>query len=179
MTENAKQQSAPNSQKAENLIAAYETADGRVEIHGLRGGYTVFVGERMVQNRLNGRDITCYLAHCLQAAHYKLSKQSGPSDAPEPTKAHEDIRERVLSERDRGHIVFRGLPGSFMGAKLDDFVEQPADGILYDLNRDEATVLTFIHDPKWVNDFAVALTIRKLVQQRDEARKSATPEQAG
>lgn len=57
-----------------NLIAQYETADGKVEIHGLRGGYAVFVGERMVQDRLNGQGIVCYLAHALQGAHYKLSK---------------------------------------------------------------------------------------------------------
>lgn len=105
-----------------------------------------------------------------------LEQQDGPLDAPAPTKAQEDIRERVLTERDKGNIVYRGLPGSFMGAKLDEFVEQPADGILYDLNRDEAVILTFIHEPKWVNDFAAAQVIRKLVQQRDEARQSAGAE---
>ena len=92
------------------------------------------------------------------------------------TEPQEKVKEYVLEARSRGEVVFRGLPGQFMGAKLDDFVEQPADGILYDLNRDEPTVLTFIHDPKWVNDFAVALTIRKLVEQRDAAR-SASSEQ--
>jgi hypothetical protein len=49
-----------------------------------------------------------------------------------------------------------------MVADLDEFIKQPADGILYDLNRLEETALTFIDDPKWVNDFAVALVIRKL-----------------
>jgi hypothetical protein len=54
-----------------NLIAQYETADGTVEIHGTNGGFSVFVGERMVQKDLNARDFACYMAHCLQAAHYK------------------------------------------------------------------------------------------------------------
>lgn len=92
-------------------------------------------------------------------------------------KQYEELKDFILSERGEGRLVFRGLPGSFMGAKLDEFVEQPADGILYDLNRDEATTLTFIHEPKWVNDFAVALVIRKLVAQRDEARKAQPAEE--
>ena len=75
---------------------------------------------------------------------------------------NETLRDRILSEREKGNIVFWGLPGELMSAKIDDFVKQPAEGILYDLNRLEEICLTFLQDPKWVNDFAVALTIRKL-----------------
>lgn len=83
----------------------------------------------------------------------------------------ERLRDRILEERRNGNIVFWGLPGELMIAKLDGFVEQPASGILYDLNRLEEISLTFLDDQKWVNDFAVALTIRKLVEQRDALRK--------
>lgn len=85
-------------------------------------------------------------------------------------KEKEELRDHVLAERDKGYVVFWSLPNELMAVKLDDFVEQPADGILYDLNRGEEIALHFIGDPKWLNDFAVALTIRKLVQQRDDAR---------
>ena len=61
------------------------------------------------------------------------------------------------------------LPGQIGTISLDDFVRQPADGILWDLNRDEACALSNAPDIRWVNDFAVALTIRKLVEQRDAA----------
>lgn len=80
-------------------------------------------------------------------------------DAPD---AVDDLKKKILAERDKGNVVFQMLPGEFYVANLDRFIEQPADGILYDLNRLEEVCLTFIDDPKWVNDFAAALTIRKL-----------------
>ena len=80
------------------------------------------------------------------------------------------LRDKIHAERDAGNVVFWGLPGELMRAKLDEFVEQPAEGMLYDLNRLEEISTTFLSDPKWVNDFAVALVIRKLVDQRDILR---------
>lgn len=81
----------------------------------------------------------------------------------------EELRDFILAERDKGNIIVRGLDGVVMSMNLDEFVKQPADGMLYDLNRLEEISLTFLADPKWVNDFAVAMTIRKLVAQRDSA----------
>lgn len=89
-----------------------------------------------------------------------------------PNEAQEALRTRILAERDKGNIVFWGLENELMAANLDEFVKQPADGILYDLNRSEEISLTFIADKKWVNDFAVALVIRKL------AAKASPPEEA-
>lgn len=80
----------------------------------------------------------------------------------------EDVRDLILGERDKGNIVLATIAG-LMTAPLDEFVKQHVDGMLYDLNRGEEVSLTFIHDRKWVNDFAVAQVIRKLVAQRDEA----------
>ena len=82
----------------------------------------------------------------------------------------EQLRDKILKERDAGNIVFGGLPGDLMTASLDDFIKQPADGILYDLNRLEEISLTFLGDPKWVNDFAVALTIRKIMAENERLR---------
>jgi hypothetical protein len=72
------------SYKADNRIAEYEGPEGRVEFHGTAGGITVFVGERMVQKDLGMREFACYMAHCLQAAHYKRSH--GPNE-PHPNLA--------------------------------------------------------------------------------------------
>ena len=101
---------------------------------------------------------------------------SRPQQSKKPTKAQTALKDRILSEREKGNVVFWGLPGKLMGAKLDDIVRQPAEGLLYDLNRLEEISMTFISDPKWVNDFAVALTIRKLVEQRDTAERELTAE---
>ena len=75
-----------------------------------------------------------------------------------------DLKDKILAEYQKGNVVFHTVDG-FKTVSLTEFIKQPADGILYDLNRDEATILTFIDDPKWVNDYAVAKTIRALKNQ--------------
>ena len=66
----------------------------------------------------------------------------------------ESIRDKVLAEWDKGNLVYADIEG-LKSIKLDDFIKQPLDGMLYDINRDTATILTFIDEPKWVNDFAL------------------------
>lgn len=72
----------------------------------------------------------------------------------------------VIDESRQGYIVVSTIDGPAR-MKLSDFIEQPADGMLYDLNRLEEVVLTFIDSPKWMNDFAVAKTIRALKDRID------------
>ncbi len=78
----------------------------------------------------------------------------------------EKIKEIVLEEHKKGNIVVATFDG-LQYMKLADFVEQPAEGLLYDLNRTESVILTFIKDPKWVNDYAVATVIRELKNKID------------
>jgi hypothetical protein len=81
----------------------------------------------------------------------------------------DELREMVLAARKEGKAVMWVLPDQVMTAPLEEFVRQPADGILWDLNRGEECALSDTDNIRWVNDFAVALTIRKLVEQRDAA----------
>lgn len=81
----------------------------------------------------------------------------------------DELREMVLAARKEGKVVMWLLPDQLGTISLDDFVRQPADGILWDLNRGEECALSNTESVRWVNDFAVALTIRKLVEQRDAA----------
>ena len=60
----------------------------------------------------------------------------------------------VLAEWDKGNLVYADIEG-LKSIKFKDFVKQPLEGMLYDINRDTATILTFIEEPKWVNDFAL------------------------
>lgn len=71
------------------------------------------------------------------------------------------IKELVLEQEKAGRIIFM-TPYGPKSAHLDGFVRQPTEALLYDLNRDKATVLTFIDDQKWVNDYAVGMIIKKL-----------------
>jgi|GEM_PF-6712939 len=79
----------------------------------------------------------------------------------------EELKRLILEKRKEGKIVFMTVEGP-MSVDKAEFIKQPADGILYDLNRLEEVALTFLDDPKWVNNFAVALTIRELKQKIDQ-----------
>lgn len=66
----------------------------------------------------------------------------------------ESIRDKVLAEWDKGNLVYADIEG-LKSIKFEDFIKQPLEGMLYDINRDTATILTFLNDHKWVNDFAL------------------------
>ncbi|MEK6878524.1 MAG: hypothetical protein AABY22_02900, partial [Nanoarchaeota archaeon] len=63
-------------------------------------------------------------------------------------KPQEDMKEFILSEYKKGNIVASTFEG-LQVAPLKEIIKQPVDGLLYDLNRNESVVLTFINDPKW------------------------------
>ena len=86
-----------------------------------------------------------------------------------PSPAQENLRDKILAERDKGNLVYAHIEG-YSVVSVEDFVKQPVEGMLYDLNRGEEVSLSFITEKKWINDFAVALVIRKLVEQRDALR---------
>lgn len=87
--------------------------------------------------------------------------KSKPKPDPNPHVEPKPLKDIVTTEYDKGNVVFATVDG-FAIANIDEFIKQPVDGILYDLNRDELTVLTWIDEPKWVNDYAVCKVIRKL-----------------
>lgn len=71
------------------------------------------------------------------------------------------LKEKILTEYKKGNIVVAGI-GELQVMKLSEFIKQPTDGMLYDLNRSEVVVLTFVDDPKWINDYAVCKVITAL-----------------
>ena len=79
----------------------------------------------------------------------------------------EEIKNKILEEYKKGNIVVAGIEG-LQVMPIAEFINQPVDGMLYDLNRNEAVVLTFLPDPKWVNDYAVSQVIRALKSRIDE-----------
>jgi hypothetical protein len=81
-------------------------------------------------------------------------------------KTKEEIKNLVLKMKEEGNVVFATIEG-LMASPLKKFIKQPTEGILYDLNRDGATVMTFIDDPKWINDFAVSQVITELKKYYD------------
>ena len=83
------------------------------------------------------------------------------------------IKDKVLKEYKKGNIIVAGIDG-LQGMPIKEFIKQPVEGMLYDLNRDEATVLTLIDNPKWVNDYAVSKVIVALKNWIKELEEQLT-----
>lgn len=79
-----------------------------------------------------------------------------------------DIKKLVLEEEKKGNIVYN-TPFGLYSAKLDTFLSQSAESILYDLNRDFGTILAQIDDVKWVNDYALSKVVIELKKRLAEA----------
>ena len=77
------------------------------------------------------------------------------------------MKEIILEEYRKGNVVVANL-GGIKTMKLEDIIKQPAEGILYDLNRLESVILTFLPDPKWINDYAASQVIRELKKRIKE-----------
>lgn len=80
------------------------------------------------------------------------------------------IKEYILEESNKGNIVFNTMEG-ICTANIKDFIHQPIEGILYDLDRDFGTILTLIDDPKWINDYALSKVVVELKRRLDEANE--------
>jgi hypothetical protein len=75
--------------------------------------------------------------------------------------SQETLRDLIVKEGENGNLII-SMNGTLVTVPLDSFINQSADGILYDLNRLPEVVTSFLDDPKWINDYAVALVIAKL-----------------
>ena len=83
----------------------------------------------------------------------------------------ESIRDKVLAEWDKGNLVYADIEG-LKSIKLEEFIKQPLEGMLYDINRNTATILTFLEDPKWVNDFALTKLLEYYYNKCTEYEKT-------
>lgn len=105
---------------------------------------------------------------------YKLEYIKHPADFKSeddvevPEKAQLEFYDLVTSKWKEGKVVWMSEEGPLV-MDFDKWVKQPLEGLLYDLNRDLAVVLTFIDDQKWVNDYA---TVRLLQYFYDKYQNS-------
>ena len=81
-----------------------------------------------------------------------------------------NICDLVLAEWDKGNLVYADIEG-LKSIKLEEFIKQPLEGMLYDINRETATILTFLDDPKWVNDFALTKLLEYYYNKCKEQEK--------
>ena len=82
----------------------------------------------------------------------------------------EDLKDMILNAWKDGYVVFASIEGLHK-QKLEEFIKQPLEGMLYDINRNTATILTFLDDPKWVNDFALTKLLEYYYNKCKEQEK--------
>jgi hypothetical protein len=86
-------------------------------------------------------------------------------------KNKEKVIELIRSQEKQGNVVFNTIEG-LQGMNIEEIIKQPTEGLLYDLNRDKATIMTLMKDDelygKWINDYAVCLVITKLKEYYDK-----------
>lgn len=78
-----------------------------------------------------------------------------------------ELKNFIREKEKEGKVVFMTCEGPMI-ANLDEFIQQSAQGILYDLNRDKATTMTLASEDnlRWINDYAVAVVIEKLCESK-------------
>lgn len=76
----------------------------------------------------------------------------------------QQIKALILEREACGRVVYYQSPIELVSSVLEELCAQPADGLLYDLNRNESTILALASDddPYWVNNYATAKVIRYL-----------------
>jgi hypothetical protein len=84
-------------------------------------------------------------------------------------KTKEEWVDFIVEKGRQGTLVVSTIDG-LAEVSIKDIINQPIDGLLYDLNRSPEVILTFIEDVKWINDYASMLVIKELKKQLDEAR---------
>lgn len=87
----------------------------------------------------------------------------------------------VEEERSKGNIAFMTIEG-LKGSSIENIINQPVEGILYDLNRDYATIITLAKNSKnlrWINDLALSDVFKevfKLYKEQLEINARLTQE---
>jgi hypothetical protein len=81
-----------------------------------------------------------------------------------------ETKEFIMDKRKEGKVCFLTFGGLYI-ADVKNFITQPAEGILYDLNRGIETTLTIMPEKRWINDIAVAVTINALKERIKELEK--------
>lgn len=82
----------------------------------------------------------------------------------------EELINLILQRKKEGKVVFYEVPNDLTSIPVDKLCGQPIEGLLYDLNCGEETILAFAGEdnPYWVNNFAATQVIRYLKGRVEE-----------
>lgn len=86
----------------------------------------------------------------------------------------ERIIKDILEQEKLGNVIFVA-PGELLCSSIDNMINQPVEGLLYDLNRDKATCISNLKAGgiTWINNYAVALVIIRLKEKLEEYERNS------
>lgn len=108
---------------------------------------------------------------CLQPQ--PLTYEDVESKKVRSIEAKDWILEKISNHRHKGEIVIMTIDGIRV-ARIEDIIKQPVEGLLYDLNRDDATLGTLFRtsgDPKYINDIAMVNIVKYLMKKLKDGNK--------
>lgn len=85
-----------------------------------------------------------------------------------------ELLDKILELQKEGKIAFMTIDG-LVSADINSIIQQPAEGLLYDLNRDTASLMSLAKEGKnkrWINDMALAHVVTKLVEKCNALSKA-------
>lgn len=85
-----------------------------------------------------------------------------------------ELLDKILELQKEGKIAFMTIDG-LVSADINNIIQQPAEGLLYDLNRDTASLMSLAKEGKnkrWINDMAMAYVVTKLVEKCNALSKA-------
>lgn len=87
-----------------------------------------------------------------------------------------ELLDKVLSLQADNKIAFMTIDG-LQGGPIEEFVKQPVEGQLYDVNRDRATLYSMANENKnkrWINDLALVYMYEYANATIEEQRRYIT-----
>ena len=85
----------------------------------------------------------------------------------------ERTQKLILERKAEGKLVFFDGIGRLVSCPIEEMCDQPIEGLLYDLNRCEETILALAKadNIQWVNNFAATQLIKYLYNRVEELKK--------
>lgn len=85
-----------------------------------------------------------------------------------------ELLDKILKLQKEDKIAFMTIDG-LVSADINKIIQQPVEGLLYDLNRDTASLMSLAKEGKnkrWINDMALAYVVTKLVEKCNALSKA-------
>ena len=83
---------------------------------------------------------------------------------------NQELLKKIIQEEKNTNVCIMTAEG-MKKIPINNFINQSAESILYDLNRDKSTTITIAKTAKgkrWINDYATAVVIENLKKEYDK-----------